>query len=184
MLSDIFADLLSPRGRHGQGELFLGHFLNTVELSIHSPHLSSCKVYREYATSQGRRIDIVLEFPNDSLMIGIENKPWAGEQEGQLASYIADLEEKVEHAKLLYLSGDGTAPTTLGPRKMELNKAGDFRTVPFRSASAETPLSLDKWLEACWRDCTAPQVRWFLRDCLSYIGRQFSCSANEKEEAE
>ena len=101
-LSDIIACLLDANGSHGQGSKFLDGFLKHLfkekqpnriaELSGKQP-----QVKREdpthYNKNQSRRIDITVDF--EDFGIGIENKPWAGEQEYQLRDYYNHLKKKV-----------------------------------------------------------------------------------------
>lgn len=89
-LSTIIADLLDPKGKHGQGSTFLAAFLKQLEalgckIPSHSQaDLDGATVVNEattsFLTSAARRIDIRIELPH-RFGIGIENKPWAGEQE-------------------------------------------------------------------------------------------------------
>lgn len=177
-LSCIFADLLDPSGSHGQGDRFLSLFLKETKemLPEYSPPrtLTNAKmVHLEYSTHERRRIDIVLEMP-DNHWIGIENKPWAEEQKNQVGAYIEYLQGKVKKngtAWILYLSGDGSDPQTL-PNDPELLEY--CRTVPYRKNSTGiSGRSLENWIEQCWRECEAERVRWFLKDLLGYIQREF-----------
>ena len=64
------AELLNPKGKHGQGELFLQEFIETLKGLVSNSEtlkgiedLASAKVSSEYSTIYGR-IDILIEFPN------------------------------------------------------------------------------------------------------------------------
>lgn len=86
LLSRIIADLLDPKGKHGQGSTFLVAFLErlvAVRCTLPSDwraHVDEATVVNEAATSflpnTARRIDIRIELPQ-RFGIGIENKPWA-----------------------------------------------------------------------------------------------------------
>ena len=171
-LSRIFADLLDPSGSHGQGDRFLSLFLKETlpKYSLPQTLTNTKMVHREYSTHERRKIDIVLEMP-DNHWIGIENKPWAEEQERQVEAYIEYLQGKVKKsgaAWILYLSGNGSDPQTL-PDDPKLRKR--CRTVPY--LKNRTRSSLENWIEQCWKECEAEQVRWFLKDLLEYIQRNF-----------
>lgn len=169
-LSDIFADLLNPAGTHGQGDRFLRLLLDEVKLGDFSRScLQKCKVSREYLTNERKRIDIVLEMP-DNRWLGIENKPWAAEGEKQVRHYLEYLQSKDANAWILYLSGDGSPPTSL---RGCVDK--NCRTVPYRASGSES-LSVENWIRQCWRECEAERVRWFLKDLLAYIQRSFKLS--------
>jgi hypothetical protein len=96
-LSDILADLLKPNGLHGQGDLFLREFLKVVGTKPEQFLPRNVRhVMREDMThhimASHRRIDITIDFGVAG--IGIENKPWAGEQPDQLRDYAAHLAKK------------------------------------------------------------------------------------------
>ena len=170
-LSRILAGLLDPSGTHGQGDRFLSFFLKEM-----LPGDFSCvditgasTVHLEYPTHEGRRIDIVLKMPGNH-WIGIENKPWAEEGEGQVSAYLKFLERKARNGKppwILYLSGDGSCPDLSGAAKLK----NCCITVPYRK---NTGSSVEGWVEKCWRECEAEPVRWFLKDLLEYIRRNFN----------
>lgn len=197
-LSRIFADLLNPSGSHGQGDSFLRIFVAELtrqengwpnKLGGFFPNLSlnECKTHLEFGTGKGGgsdekegRIDIVLEIPyeeeDDVFWIGIENKPWAGDQKGQISHYLDTLRKKSrkKNAGMLYLSGDGTEPSEYAWEGSDDKKRErDFcLTVPYRQNSDERP-SLENWLQQCREQCEAERVRWFLKDLLEYIKSQF-----------
>lgn len=177
-LSRVFAGLLKPSGSHGQGDRFLSLFLNIILPLLKNPlpeyslpsDLHKCKVHLEYSTLKRRRIDIVLEMP-DNHWIGIENKPWAQEREEQVEAYLEFLLSQANEggtAWILYLSGDGSDPKTL-PKEEEKKKF--CLTVPYRKNNRG--VSLEYWIELCRRECEAERVRWFLKDLLEYIQRNF-----------
>jgi hypothetical protein len=177
-LSDILVDLLNPDGLHGQRDLFLREFLrrisadaNRYDADLNRYNLSKFRgVVREdaarYIIASQRRIDITIDFGNAA--IGIENKPWAGEQPDQLRDYAAHLAKKYrENFLLVYLSGDGSAPQTLPKQQQDdLRKNGRFGILTYR-------LDLHPWLESCAKECEAEKVRWFLRDFTAYVAREF-----------
>ncbi len=177
-LSRIFADLLNPSGRHGQGDCFLQLFLDMLpsRMSIlcSGPNLHQCEVRTEFPTrghgeQAPRKIDVVLKMPNE-LWIGIENKPWADDRDGQIEAYWKDLNERGT-ARMLYFSGEGTDPSksSLGNLRSTPHR---WLTVPFRSDTDGKP-SLESWIQRCREQCEAEVVRWFLKDLLEYIRRQF-----------
>ena len=84
-LSRCLVDLLDPQGKHGQGRVFLDLFLARIEAAAWVGSDRCHSVVAEKVIENGRRIDIYLKF--DSGVIGIENKPWAGDQNQQLKAY-------------------------------------------------------------------------------------------------
>lgn len=169
-VSGIFADLLRPDGRHGQGTAFLGLFLEEIDRGDKAcirkrraySSLERCSVYAEYPTLAGRRIDIALNL--EGMWIGIENKPWAPERCNQLQDYLTFLQQKDAKACMLYLSGDGDDAETI-------EDDDHYLTIPY-GYMHDGP-SIAHWIAACQRRCEADKVRWFLKDLLEYIVRMF-----------
>jgi len=180
-ISDILRDLLDPHGSHGQGACFLKAFLETCGIVASWSDLASTRVYRESRTSTldaDRRIDLVIDFVGARRgAIGIENKPWAGEQKMQLADYAEHLERRYEDRfHLVYLTGTGRPSTTLGACGERLRLDGRFHTVPYNGF--EEHRTLRKWIEQCIDLADAEKVRWFLRDFAAWIDRSFERSTD------
>jgi len=120
--SRFLADLLNPRGSHGQGHLFLKAFLDHCHEKQNSPPLSRDAfsmpwyVETEKGTQQGR-IDIVIACPEAGYLVAIENKVFATEQERQIKRYhlwLESLSHGYAHRFLFFLTPDGRQPTTAG----------------------------------------------------------------------
>lgn len=175
-LSDIIACLLDANGSHGQQGKFLDGFLKRLfkenqpnrvaELSGKQP-----QVKREdpthYNENQSRRIDITVDF--EGFGIGIENKPWAREQEYQLRDYYDHLKEKYKQPEkkfcLIYITPDRTHPTTIdNPETLIQN--GELYCLSYSSDILE-------WIEECWQLCESDRFRWFLLDFRDYIRDKF-----------
>ena len=180
-LSRIFGGLLDPGGTHGQGEMFLRLFLDEVREVVdkralghfQNSDLRDSQVHLEHRTDAGRSIDIVLTIPG-STWIGIENKPWAGEQQNQVSDYLKYLRSRSGHendtnAWLIYLSGDGKPPETLPGDPDERMRC---LTLPYRGVQHDSP-SLETWIGKCRSTCEAERVRWFLTELLEYVRRGF-----------
>ena len=169
-VSGILADLLRPDGSHGQGATFLRLLLEEIDLGGKEfirklgayGSLEQCAVYTEYRTSAGRSIDIVLRLGD--MWIGIENKPWAHEQPGQLQHYLEFLRQKDAQACVLYLSGSGDDSETIKDHD-------HYLTIPY--GHTRNGPSVAHWITECRRHCEADRVRWFLKDLLEYIPRMF-----------
>ena len=183
-MSAIFADLLRPDGSHGQGTTFLQLFLEEIDRggkdSIRKRgcygSLEQCSVYTEYATSKRRLIDIVLKLGD--MWIGIENKPWAGEQPEQVQHYLCFLQnQRDKGACVLYLSGSGEDSKTIKDDKRK-----HYLTIPYNSYTSGNGPSVAHWIAECWSRCEADQVRWFLKDLQEYVKRNFGAELAESEE--
>ncbi|MGE5571147.1 MAG: PD-(D/E)XK nuclease family protein [Rhodospirillales bacterium] len=176
-LSSVIHDLLNPLGKHGQGSLFLQAFLEIIDFPLECVR-HSVRVKREdptlYCSSPARRIDITVE--GDDWCIGIENKPFATEGRKQLKDYWIHLRRKYgEQYRLVYLSGDGSEPVSIGSDDLnELRAAGKFKKLAY-------PTDLHRWLRRCCDDCEAGKVRWFLLDFAAFVSRGFELAEDDTE---
>ncbi len=169
------AELLNPKGKHGQKELFLKEFIKSLkglvsnsETLIGLENLTSAKVSSEHSTPYGR-IDILIEFPN-RVAIAIENKPWAGEQSEQLQRYVRWLEETYTYEGrylLVFLTGTKREATSISESlKNQLKEEGKFLETSYGEL-------LKPWLLKCVKECESDKVRWFLKDFVSWIEENF-----------
>lgn len=168
-LSDIIAYFLDPKEGHGQGDVFLKSFLKNMELQDKFTDLNKVSIRREQSTEEYRRIDIVIE-QKDVFGIGIENKPWAKDQENQLTDYIAHLRDKEykNNFTCVYLSNEGRDPSEESISTNTLKdvlKDEELKIVSFTQIHK---------LVSEWRNiCQADRVRGFLKDFESYIHHEF-----------
>jgi len=158
--SPILAELLNPNGSHGQGAVFLGHFI--THLQIQDFDVSSAIVNKESSFGELGRIDIVIT-DKDGKSIFIENKIYAGEQERQLERY----HERNPEANLLFLTLNGDNPinylTTTAYQTAQFKKV--FKAVSYKE-------DIIPWLEACRKEvATAPSVREAITQYIHLIQR-------------
>ncbi|MCM5510117.1 PD-(D/E)XK nuclease family protein [Vibrio sp. SCSIO 43169] len=120
--SNILAALLQPTYPHGLQFSFLNSFIKGLaKLNLaHGKPLplsalisatdNNVRVFREL-----ENIDLVIEFPSSRLVIAIENKVWAKEQEKQIARYQETLYSRYPNQRvaLVFLTTDGHQPETL-----------------------------------------------------------------------
>ena len=165
-LSACIAGLLDPNGAHGQGSVFLQSFFVHV---LHKKDLvldfKSCKVTTEHQANDQRRIDIVLHF--DDAIIGIENKPWAGDQYEQLSDYAKYLEAKAKAVgkkwRLIYLCDRDPSLESWhsDEHRKELKESGHFIQCSFAQLGA--------WLNDCSTKAKALQVRVFIEELHKFV---------------
>lgn len=122
-LSRIIADLFNPKASHGQGTFFLRSFLTklglvknsnrNVDVSWPDPDGSDVRVEIEKLVKDNRRIDIYVTIKNrsDTYCLAIENKPYAGDQERQIADYLEHLKRYGEKFLLIYLPSRSQRPS-------------------------------------------------------------------------
>ena len=182
-ISGIIADLLNPRGSHGQGVIFLQKFLELLKDEVPSKSKQElqnavviCEATTSFISNRIRRIDIRIEI-SKSFGIGIENKPWAVDQQAQLADYRQDLERRYPDGfVLLYLCQQGgmPGPQSLKPEEKETHqRAHQFKILYYSD-------HIQKWLNECIKEVQADKVRWFLRDFHSYIEEHLSGVLDEE----
>jgi len=179
-LSDIIAGLLDPRASHGQGEIFLTLFSSRCG-SIGKHPKGRVTVHRESCTifiaNQRRRMDILID--GGKWGIGIENKPWAGEQKDQLQDYANNLEKQFgENFLLIRLVGRDMDATSMdAARQEQLSAQGKF-------ASWQYAADLLVWVGECRQQCQAPRVTTFLDEFFRYITAEFMTATNPRADME
>lgn len=123
----------------------------------------------EEPTRQRRRIDIVVSFGH-SIGVGIENKPRAGPQLGQVDDYTKQLQAQYPTWLLIYLSGNGDPPP---PESLPTNRR-DALLAEGTYVEWSYPVEFATWLKECTRLCEADKVRWLIRDFQRYVASSFS----------
>lgn len=163
-LSRYLGLLLDVQGVHGQGELFLRGLLQRLERPGFEPQ-DLLRVELEKRTPSGRYLDIYLEFRGG--VIGIENKPWAADQNKQLEDYAGFLQASARGGEwlLVYACNWEPSEASLSSDKREqLEEAGNFLRLDF--------LQIAEWLgeSACF--ARAPKVRLFVEALSAYVRQQ------------
>ena len=195
-LSNILADLLDPRGPHGQGTFFLERFVEGLGERVFRPDLGTGRISAavEKVIPSNRRIDVYVQIGNGNLAscLAIENKPYAGDQKNQVKDYLEYLSSQYgKRFVLIYLSPKGEGPSNWSIPESELaNWEGRFAILPYcttesernRDARVDQPTrsgdfrlaySLVDWIKECCRSCDVDRLRWFLRDAEVFLQRTF-----------
>lgn len=139
----FLADLLNPRGKHGQGELFLQLFLQDVlGLTINScEELKHAIVTTEYVIDEERRIDIAIEI--GQRFIPIEVKIYAVERSHQCYDYYTFARLKDEQAIVIYLTLSGNKPSSYSRKSGEKSvPEEDIICISFEN-------HIKRWCEKC-----------------------------------
>ncbi len=167
-LSDILADLLDPKGSHGQGDLFLKGIFQELNLDQSDYPAEDVVVQREAPTYQilahRRRIDVLVQA---DALLAIENKVDSVEQPDQVKDYLEHLSQCTKggtiRSVLIYLTPNGENPKSISSSDLEGRKKS--KELYCWSYQVE----IRAWLEACRRACEADKVRHFLSDFIAYI---------------
>jgi hypothetical protein len=170
-LSLILADLLDPKGPHGQGTRFLQCFLNRYwdeRKTIDKPVKVSTEVATDRIAQRQRRIDIEVDLGDR--VLAIENKPWAADQRGQIRDYLDHLKSTGRPYKLLYLAGQqGQQPSEDSIAMAEREVHVEDKVLGLTSFH-----EVREWLRDCLRCCENERVAMFLRDLERFVASQFS----------
>lgn len=173
-LSLCLACLLNPRGTHGQGEKFLAAFIKhlprlpggTPDWLIGLPQSVQTEKATDRIERNNRRIDIAIEWRNG--VVGIENKPWATDQDQQLADYARQLQASAEAKNaannwlLIYLSDHEPDKSSLSEKQRErYRESGNYVEIDYRMLCA--------WLDECTKESKALVVRIFIEELAKYI---------------
>ena len=194
-LSKIIADLLDPGATHGQGWLFLGTFLKSLQRLTETPIFRELRsldeeeatvvVETERGITDRRRIDVSVEIRNCSgvYCLAFENKPYAEDRELQVADYLAFLNREYEDRFLLiYLSPTGKPPSEASVSRQNLLErwGRHLALLSYHQSDDEwedglfrIPEPLTEWLAACRRNCDVDRLRWFLRDVEVFCEHTF-----------
>jgi hypothetical protein len=164
MHSSLIAELLNPKGSHGQKDIFLKLFVNVVCFKGVQINTADCKVEVEKHAgfineegTEGGRIDIVITDTKLGHHVIIENKIYAGDQKNQLVRY----NKYSPNSDLLYLTLEGNEPTqqSFGHLKKEI----DFNCISYKS-------TILNWLEQCRKEVAIyPIVRESITQYVNLI---------------
>lgn len=178
--SKCLADLLDPKGPHGQGRVFLDEFMRIIKAgwyidSPQTPKVATEKsipavqapdVTPEEPISAPRRIDIYLDFNHG--VVGIENKPKAGDQPKQLETYASHLEKITDGQPtkknwlLIFLSDREPSENSISKddrSKFEAN--GNYVQLSYSK--------LTEWLDFCSSKSKALTVRIFIEELSKFV---------------
>lgn len=145
--SAFIAELLNPRGNHGCGSMFLAEFIRQIHQEELNVNFEETKVEIERSiglknddATEGGRLDIVLQ--TKDVMIIIENKIYAGDQEKQLLRYWNYAQKEIKAGKvkrsiIIYLTLDGHEAS-----KYSVNKEIEYTCVSYQN-------HILSWLNNC-----------------------------------
>lgn len=157
--SRFLAELLDPKGSHGQGKVYLELFYETLEEEFKERWLGQnvsfnletftdkALVYTEQSNGENGLIDIIIETTTHAIII--ENKIYAGDQDKQLERYAQS--KKNKSILIIYLTLDGHQPSQ--------NSLGDGVKVE-NVVLLSYAIHIIKWLKACINESvTLPAIR-------------------------
>lgn len=163
MHSAFLAELLNPKGSHGQKDVFLKLFIKSFCFKGVEIDSASCKVEVEKHAgfinndrTEGGRIDIFIS-DKDNKRIIIENKIYAGDQFNQLVRY----HKHSEHADIFYLTLEGGSPGENSFGKLE--EGTHFECISYKN-------HITPWLENCRKEMAmVPVIRESITQYINLI---------------
>jgi hypothetical protein len=175
-VSKVIADLLDPKGAHGQGAVFLNVFAKILEQEWITS-TNDWRVVTEQQANGQRRIDVYLE--SDIGVIGIENKPWAIDQPDQLKDYAEHLEKQAGNKewRLIYLGNNEPSTGSISKESFEkLKKDKNLIPLDFHK--------LVGWLNDCAAQSKALVVRVFIEELAKFVRTNITGELEMSEEQE
>jgi len=152
MHENFIAELLNVDGSHKQGDIFLKLFLK--EIGIENKNIQNPDIYTEYVIDNNRRIDIVIK-PNNNLLIAIEIKIFARDQQNQIIDYYNYLKDEEKcNFELYYLTLFGNDASIDSKDNLIIDK--DYQLISFK-------YHILPWIEKCISKVAEIP---FLRDAL------------------
>lgn len=181
--SAFIADLLNPKGLHGQGNLFLDSFLSVIKNYNYNFITDGCHVEIEKyigdkSDSTGGRLDIILTNRQGQAII-IENKIYAEDQQAQMLRYY-NYAEKTHRNKyiLLYLSLDGLVHDTEKTTQNKICEGKHFYTISYKN-------EIIKWLEDCVSKSNhIPIVSYGITHYLNLVKKITNMDINDSHKTE
>lgn len=161
--STFLAELLNPKGNHGQKDAFLKLFVDLFCFKKNSIETESCEVKIEKHTgfinedqTEGGRIDIIITDKNGHQIL-IENKIYAADQKNQLLRY----HNYSRDADLIYITLDKKIPDKNSYSSLILDE--HFKCYSYKTDVLE-------WLELCRKEVAVyPIVRESITQYINLI---------------
>lgn len=179
-LSKCIAGLLAPQGTHGQGSVYLRSFLESVcPQTSWITSTEQCEVETEKQANGQRRIDVFLSFQEG--FVGIENKPWAADQDRQLIDYAEYLEKSANSSGkqwlLIYLCNNEPSKESVPEDVREnLETSGNLIFINY--------IQLINWLDVCRSKTKALSVQVFIEELIKFIQIKINGELEMSEENE
>lgn len=169
----FIAELLNPKGRHGQGSLFLNLFAEKVGIDNFDCETAEIKTEKSIGLAsdiEGGRIDIFLK-DRFGITIVIENKIYAGDQPQQIIRYYKFAPHNVLY---LTLNGDSPSEKSIKHETVHLKEGVDYKIISYQSHIIE-------WLELCRKESVNfPLLREGLLHYINLIKYLTGQSTNKK----
>ncbi|WP_109399091.1 PD-(D/E)XK nuclease family protein [Proteus sp. TJ1640] len=171
-ISKCLAFLLNPIETHAQGKLFTQNFYkHFIKNNKYQSVKSVCLEQAVERDDSYRRLDIFVE--TSDLLIGIENKPWAEDEENQLYDYGCWLKKRAGRSRkkwiLFYLSNSEYSEYSLS-KDTDKEIKDNIHHVTY--------YEIIKWLEECSYKIESIQVKMFIESIIKFINSEINYELN------
>lgn len=173
----VISELISPKGSHYQGDIYLKLFFDTVlKLDVDADEMKTAKVYREYVITKNRRVDIVIETIYRT--IPIEVKIYASDQVNQCADYY----EIAKNSDVYYLTLFGNQPSEQSIKGLSLNEDGSCNGISCVSFN----IDILEWLDQCLKQLPTIKINSIREIILQFMStiRKLTNQMEDNEEME
>lgn len=167
----VIHELLDPHGSHGQGDIYLRLFVQSVlQLAFTEKDFQTAQVYREYVIDENRRIDLYIKTRNYA--VPIEVKIYAKDQAKQCEDYY----RVAVNSPLYYLTPLGSMPAEESIGSLTEK---EIQRISFKE-------SIVSWIEKCItlketvRLSSIREVLWQFLDTI----KLFTNQAGDEQEME
>ena len=169
--SDIIAALLSPKEKHGGGNLYLDLFLDMI--GVNKALYKNAKVYKEYGTNDGTlggRIDIFIE-GDDKHCVVVENKlNNAGDTYRQLPKYYHYLDNNnYTIDKFVYLPLNPYKTPDKSDWTDEERDFIDDKLIILPAFFEGNPNLIDNWLEKAKKKTENEDARFIIKQYIMVL---------------
>jgi len=146
----FIADLLNPKGSHGQGTVFLSLFVEQLGIT---PFVSDNAIVEieksigKITEEEGGRLDIYIN-DNRGNAVVIENKIYADDQPNQLIRYYQFIQNhkfNPQHVYYLTLDGKNATRKSTHCESLKLESGEHYKTISYQS-------DIINWLELCRKE--------------------------------
>ena len=180
--SDIIAALLSPKEKHGGGNLYLNLFLDMI--GVDKSNYQDAKVHKEYGTNDGTlggRIDIFIEGGNKHCVV-VENKlNNAGDTYKQLPKYYHYLDNnKYNIDKFVYLPLNPYKTPDKSDWSDEESIFIDGKLKILPAFLEGEPNLIDNWLEIAEKKTENEDARFIIKQYVTVLRNLTNSIMNAK----
>lgn len=170
--SSFVAELLNPKGSHGQGTVFLKLFVETLGITPFYCDDASVEIEKsigKVTEEEGGRLDIYIN-DNRGNAVVIENKIYADDQPNQLIRYY---QFNPQHVYYLTLDGKPATKKSAHCESLKLESGKHYKTISYQS-------DIINWLELCRKEAAQlPLLREGISHYINLIKHLTGQSTNK-----